>query len=201
MVKQVYRENQVNAIKAGCKFISYLIISVFVAQAADFILRRNIRSDRSDDVEISSFCSASFQNIRCNFVSFRFQLCPVLLVAHVLVLLVAVDPFIVKGLRFQYLFLQRLNIALIDYATKAGGMQIEVLPVLGNHVAAPIVAKFDCPSQLLEQLAAFLLKCRPVGIARPARGIAFRVDAKIDLPICHINFCLLFQTCLFSPCQ
>lgn len=71
-------------------------------------------------------------------------------------------------------------------------MQVEVLLVFGNCVANSIAAGLEGPAQLLEQTSAFFLKCRPVGITGPAGDIALGADAKIDFPVCYIEFPPLF---------
>ena len=60
---------------------------------------------------------------------------------------------------------ERLDVVLIQHLAEAVGLEVNILPVLGDCVAGSVAAQLDRPSQLLEQSAAFLFECGSVCVA------------------------------------
>lgn len=59
----------------------------------------------------------------------------------------AVDVIAAKGLCFRQLFLQRLDVVLVQHTAETAGVQVEVLLALSHCVAAPVVAQGGRPTQ------------------------------------------------------
>lgn len=90
-----------------------------------------------------------------------------------------VNSVTAESLRRCQLFLQGLNIALIHYSTEIGGVQVEILPILGDRIAGSISSCLNTPSHLLEQAATFLPKQCLGCLICPAGGIAIGTEAEV----------------------